>query len=114
VTPETVEAHCLSLPGATKVVQWGGSDVFKVGGKVFALSGGSVWGLAFKASEMTFELVCEQGLGRPAPYLQRAKWVQLTDPDALGEGAIRSYLTEAHAIIAVKLTRKVRGELGLG
>ncbi|HEX7922162.1 MAG TPA: hypothetical protein VF583_14475, partial [Bradyrhizobium sp.] len=37
--PKTFEAHCLRLPAATKVVQWEGTSVFKVGGKMFALAG---------------------------------------------------------------------------
>ena len=81
MTPDAIEAHCLSLPGATVSIQWGGTHVFKVGGKIFAMTEGEVWGLAFKASDMTFELLCEQELARPAPYLQRAKWLQL--PSAL-------------------------------
>jgi predicted DNA-binding protein (MmcQ/YjbR family) len=113
VTPEAVEAHCLSLPAASLHVQWGGTHVFKVGGRIFAMSGGGVWGLAFKASDMAFELLCEHGLARPAPYLQRAKWVQLIEPHALGDADIAAYLTQAHAIICTKLTRKLRAELGL-
>lgn len=38
--PKTFEARCLRLPAAAKVVQWQGTSVFKVGGKMFALSGG--------------------------------------------------------------------------
>ncbi len=113
MTPEAVEAHCLSLPAATLHVQWGGTHVFKVGGKIFALSGGEVWDLAFKASDMAFELLCEQGLARPAPYLRRAKWVQLIQPHALGDADIEAYLTQAHAIVSGKLTRKLKAELGL-
>ena len=113
MTPDAIEAHCLSLPAATLHIQWGGTHVFKVGGKIFALSGGDVWGLAFKASDMAFELLCEQSLARPAPYLQRAKWVQLTRRDALGDADIEAYLSQAHAIVAAKLTRKLRAELGL-
>jgi hypothetical protein len=37
------------------------------------MSQGLVCGLVFKASEMAFELLCEQALARPAPYPQRAK-----------------------------------------
>lgn len=113
MTPEAVEAHCLSLPAATAHIQWGGTHVFKVGGKIFAMAGGEVWGLSFKASDMAFELLCEQGLARPAPYLQRAKWVQLLSPDALNDDDIMAYITQAHAIVAGKLTRKLRAELGL-
>src|SRR3546814_12828317 len=34
---EAFNAYCASLPATTHVVQWGGADVWKVGGKVFAL-----------------------------------------------------------------------------
>jgi predicted DNA-binding protein (MmcQ/YjbR family) len=113
MTPEAVEAHCLSLPATTLSVQWGGTHVFKVGGKIFALSEGAVWGLAFKASDMAFELLREQGLARPAPYLGRARWLQLTDADALSDDELQAYLTEAYVIVSAKLTRKLRAELGL-
>jgi predicted DNA-binding protein (MmcQ/YjbR family) len=111
VTPEAIEAHCLSLPAATKVVQWGGSRVFKVGGKIFAACG-EVWPVAFKASEIAYELLPEQGLARPARYLYRAKWLEL-DRDALGEEVLRGYLSEAHGLVVARLSRRLRAELGL-
>jgi predicted DNA-binding protein (MmcQ/YjbR family) len=113
VTLEEVEAHCLSLPGATKVVQWGGTSVFKVGGKIFTLAGGAVWSVAFKASDLAFELLPEQGVARPARYLGRARWLELSDPDAFSDDEVRGLIDQAHAIVAAKLTRKARAELGL-
>jgi len=111
VTLDEIEAHCLSLPGATKVVQWGGSRVFKVGGKIFAACG-EVWPVAFKASDMAYELLPEQGLARPARYLYRAKWLEL-EFEALGDDELRGYLSRAHALVAARLTRRARAELGL-
>jgi predicted DNA-binding protein (MmcQ/YjbR family) len=67
----------------------------------------------FKASDMGFELLVEQGLARPAPYLARAKWVQLTSPDALPDQELLAYLVQAHALVAAGLTRTKRRELGL-
>jgi predicted DNA-binding protein (MmcQ/YjbR family) len=117
VTPEALEAYCLNLPGTTMVVQWGGTSVFKVGGKIFALANGLVErreaGFMFKASEMAYELLIEQGIARPAPYLARAKWVLLTDNDALPDAELAAYLSQAHALIAAKLTRAARRELGI-
>ena len=113
MTPEAIEADCLSLPAATLSIQWGGTHVFKVGGKIFAMAEGGVWGLTFKVSDMAFELLREQGLARPAPYLQRAKWLQLTGPDALSDEELKAYLTEAYAIVSARLTRRLRAELGL-
>lgn len=114
--PKIFEAHCLRLPAATKVVQWEGTSVFKVGGKMFALAGGyieSTGGFMFKTSNMAYELLIEQGLARPAPYLARAKWVQLIGNDALPNAELKAYLGQAHALIAGKLTRKSRKALGL-
>ena len=115
--PEAFEAHCLSLRGATFSVQWGGTHVFKVGGKIFALAGGLVerraTGYMFKTSDMAYELLIEAGLARPAPYLARAKWVQLTSNAALPDAELAAYLNQAHALVAAKLTRAARRELGL-
>ena len=106
--PKTFEAHCLRLPAATKVVQWEGTSVFKVGGYVE-----STGGFMFKTSNMAYQLLIEQGLARPAPYLARATWVQLIGNDALPDAELKAYLDQAHGLIVEKLTRKSRKALGL-
>ena len=117
MSPEAFEAHCLSLPATTLVIQWGGTSVFKVGGKIFAMANGLVErrasGFMFKASDMAYELLIEQSLAAPAPYLARAKWVQLAENDALPDAELAAYLAQAHALIAAKLTRAARKQLGL-
>jgi predicted DNA-binding protein (MmcQ/YjbR family) len=113
---EDFEAYCLTLPAAVLSIQWEGEHVFKVGGKMFAVAGrmgGPGGGYVFKASDMAFELLVEDGVARPAPYLARAKWVQLVSRDSLGEEDLKAYLRQAHALVAAKLTRAVRRELGL-
>jgi predicted DNA-binding protein (MmcQ/YjbR family) len=118
MTPKAFESYCLKLPAATKVVQWEGTSVFKVGGKMFALARGFVTrsghGYMFKVSDMAYAMLIEQGLGRPAPYLARAKWVQLIDDDTLSDAELKGYLDRAHAMIAAKMPRRIRKELGLG
>ena len=63
----------MSMPVTTHVVQWGGSDVWKVGGKVFAIGG---WGdndepaYVFKTSDQNFAFLCEYEGYRPAPYFR--------------------------------------------
>ncbi len=113
LTLAQIEAFCLSLQGVTVTVQWGDDHVYKVGGKMFAVAGGRTLGLSFKASDMAFELLPEQGIARPAPYLARAKWLQLVDAEALNAAELVSFLGEAHALVAARLTRKARAELGL-
>ena len=110
---EAIEAFCLSLPGASVVVQWGDDHVYKVGGKMFAVAGGRALGISFKASDMAFELLPEQGIARPAPYLARARWLQLTDAQALEPDDLLAYLRQAHAIVAARLPKRQRIALGL-
>jgi predicted DNA-binding protein (MmcQ/YjbR family) len=109
LTREEVEAAAFALPAVTKVVQWGGSDVYKVGGKVFAICGE---GLSFKVSEIGFMALTEGGPGRQAPYCAKGQWVNV----ALQEielADLQSWLCGAHGLIAAKLTRKLRAELRL-
>jgi predicted DNA-binding protein (MmcQ/YjbR family) len=111
LTREEVEAAALALPATTKVVQWGASDVYKVGGKVFAMCGLG-GGLSFKVSEIGFMALTEGGPGRQARYMAKGHWVNV-DLDDISPDDLTSWLGSAHAMIAAKLTRKLRSELGL-
>jgi predicted DNA-binding protein (MmcQ/YjbR family) len=107
-----VDAFCKSLPGATMEVLWGADWVYKVGGKMFAATGPG-GGVSFKANDVAFEMLVETGAARPAPYAARFKWVQCDDLAAFSDADLKAYLTEAHALIAEKLPRKVKASLGL-
>ena len=105
-----IEAIAMALPAAAKVVQWGDHDVYKVGGKVFAICGGS--GLSFKVTEIGFLVLTEAGPGSQAPYLAKGQWV-IVDYAGVEAGDAADWLANAHSLIAAKLTRKARAELGL-
>jgi predicted DNA-binding protein (MmcQ/YjbR family) len=67
MTYEEFSAFCRGLPATSYVVQWRGSHVRKVGGKVFAIGG---WqndepSFTFKVSNVSYEMLKEQpGLRR--------------------------------------------------
>ena len=107
------EAFILTLPRATLVRQWRDDSVGKIGGKVFALldnDPGEIW---LKVSPMAYQLLCELDGIRPAPYFARAGWVAISAASPLSEDEIKAYLGEAHRLVAMRLTKKVRAELGL-
>jgi predicted DNA-binding protein (MmcQ/YjbR family) len=107
------EAFVLGLPAATLVRQWRDDSVAKIGGKIFALldaEGGDVW---FKCSDMSYTLLLDLEGVRPAPYFARAHWVAVSPDAPLTEDELRAYLSSAHSLVASRLTRRVKAELGL-
>lgn len=112
MSPQAFDAACRRLPAVTSVVQWGADNVYKVGGRIFAVvgPGGS---FSFKATDIAFEALTSSGRGRPAPYLARAKWVRFDAMADIDDAELADWLATAHALVAAKLTRAVRRELGL-
>ncbi|RXT57773.1 hypothetical protein B6S44_04575 [Bosea sp. Tri-44] len=111
-------AFCAALPATSHVVQWGGADVWKVGGKVFALGRDDAEGalfVSFKCSPLAYEMLRDAPGCRPAPYLasRGMKWIQRFSDEGLPDDAFRDYLRESHRLVAAGLTRKLRAELGL-
>jgi len=121
MTLDEYNSFCASLPVTTHVVQWGGSHVWKVGGKLFAVA--SQWGpgpegapyVTFKTSEMSFDLLKDQPGCRPAPYLasRGMKWIQRFTPESMDDVTLKDYLRESHRLVAAGLTRKAKATLGL-
>ena len=105
---------CLALPATELAHSFGeDDDVYKVGGKMFAIVGGE-GAISFKVSDIAYQVLTEAGHAAPAPYMARAKWVQVEDPASWDETDLADHLKTAHALIAAKLTKKARAELGLG
>lgn len=110
---EQVRAACLALPATTLEHSFGPEhDVYKVGGRMFAIRGGE-GGLSFKVTDIAYEVLTESGRAAPAPYMAKAKWVHLADPAVWDEVELADHLKTAHTLIAAKLTKKARAELGL-
>jgi predicted DNA-binding protein (MmcQ/YjbR family) len=112
MSPADFDAAARTLKGATMDVQWGADQVYKIGGKMFAVMGpeGS-W--SCKVSDIAFEALTAEGPGKPAPYMARAMWVWFPSLDVMPGDETRGLLANAHRLITGKLTRKARAELGL-
>lgn len=105
-------AYCKALPATTYVVQWGGSHVWKVGGKVFAIGGWAVdeESYVFKATEMDYEILKDQPGLRPAPYLasRGLKWIQHFGKPGLNDRQLRNYIQLSHHLVSRGLPKKKR------
>jgi len=117
MTREEFDDYCRSLKATTNVIQWGNASVWKIGGKIFAIC--SHWGkgeeqkISFKCSDLSYSILIEQEYIVPAPYLARAKWVQLTSDKAMTAEDIKTYINEAYSIVKAKLTKAARKDLGI-
>jgi predicted DNA-binding protein (MmcQ/YjbR family) len=110
---EFIRNLCLGFPHATEQVQWGYDLVFKIGGKMFAitpLEPSRVF-LTFKATDESFADLTERPGIIPAPYLARARWVALENADALSPQELTSFLRLSYDLVLAKLPKKTRERL---
>lgn len=114
-TDDPLVRLCRSLPGATEDVKWGHDLIFSVGGKMFAGFGlPDLQPLAFKVDPVAFQTLVASPAFAPAPYMARHHWVTVADRGLVPLAMLEELLTDAHALVAAKLSRKARQALGIG
>jgi predicted DNA-binding protein (MmcQ/YjbR family) len=107
---EWLRKVCLSLPNTTEQIQWGNDLLFKVHGKMFAvtpLEPAPVC-LSFKCTDEAFAELTERPNIIPAPYLARAKWVALEKHDALDRAELAELLRTSYELVLARLPKKLR------
>jgi predicted DNA-binding protein (MmcQ/YjbR family) len=115
LTAAQLQALCGYWPGVTRDTKWGVDMVFSVGGKMFAVmpSDGSEGGrLSFKVDDDRFLALTDQPGIIPAPYLARAHWISVTEPQRFATAELEAFILDAYALIRAKLTKKLQAELG--
>jgi len=103
----------MKLPHTTEEVLWGGDLVFKIGGKMYAVTAlepGAVW-LSFKCTPENFgELTEREGIV-PAPYLARHHWAALESGDALPAAEPNRLIGESYGLVLGKLPKRAQERL---
>ena len=107
---EIINRFCAACPGAEHSDPWGGGhDCWKVGGKIFAVTGAVNEAVAIKTDSIeTAEMLIAAGPARRAAYFHRS-WVELplgSPPDELEHRIAASY-----RLIRASLPKKVRAAL---
>jgi predicted DNA-binding protein (MmcQ/YjbR family) len=104
--------YIATLKAATISEQWDG-HVAKIGGKVFALIGDAATPIVFKVSEISFDgLTTLEGVDQAGYFAKRA-WVRVDKGAPLTDAELKAYIRASYDIVAGKLTKKMRAELGL-
>ena len=111
---ETLRKFCLSLPAVTEDIKWGHDLCFSVGAKMFCVTGlEAPFTCSLKVKDEEFDELTNRDGFMPAPYMARNKWVLITDPSKLTKKEWERYIRQSYEMIKSKLTKKLRGELGL-
>jgi len=111
---ETLQTLCRSLPAVTEDIKWDHDLCFLVGGKMFCVASlEPPLRISFKVPTEEFDMMCALEGILPAPYMARAHWVSVTETATLTMKEWRRLIVQSHTLVAAKLTRKLRKELGL-
>ena len=116
MTLASLRAFALRLPQATVVRQWGGSWVFKVGGKLFLVvvaDGDIPVAATFKPRPQDRAALSQREGLRLAPYLARAGWVQVDDMDSVASDELRPWILASYQAACLRVSKRERTALGL-
>jgi predicted DNA-binding protein (MmcQ/YjbR family) len=109
VTPAQLRRLCLSFAGATEEFPFApGVSVFKVGGKMFALS-------RLDASPLTVSLKCDPELAamlratysavKPGYHLNKRHWNTVTLDGTLDDAMVRDLVEDSYDLVAARSSR---------
>jgi predicted DNA-binding protein (MmcQ/YjbR family) len=117
MTPDELRAACLAHHGAVEDFPFGpDTSVFKVSGKVFAISG-------LDGQPLTVSLKCDPELALslraahpaivPGYHLNKRHWNTVTIDGSLSEEMVLDMIEDSYDLVVKSLTRAQRGTLGL-
>jgi predicted DNA-binding protein (MmcQ/YjbR family) len=111
-----IRKFCAALPHATGDIKWGVDQVYSIGGKMFCVAYVDPKGMhtvGFKVDDDLFLSFTDRAGFVPAPYMARAKWVQVVDLKKVSDAELKALIKRSYALVAMKLTKKLRAELGM-
>jgi predicted DNA-binding protein (MmcQ/YjbR family) len=116
MTPAELRGHCLAFPGAEETFPFGpNTSVFKVGGKMFALS-------QLGSDELRISLKCEPALAEqlrqsheeviPGYHLNKRHWNTVIVEGALPEQMIKDMIEDSYDLVVSEFPKPRRRALG--
>ena len=116
MTADALRRWCLSRPGAKEEFPFGEQpSVFKVGGKMFALS-------ALESRPLQVSLKCEPELGeglramypaiQPGYHLNKRHWVTITLDGSVPDQTLLELLEDSYDLVVAKLPARRRALIG--
>jgi predicted DNA-binding protein (MmcQ/YjbR family) len=116
MSPGQLRDHCLSFPGAEETFPFGPeTSVFKVAGKMFALS-------QLAAESLRVSVKCDPGLAEalrssyagvlPGYHLNKRHWNTVIVDGSMPDETVRDMVEDSYDLVVSKLPRARRRALG--
>ncbi|MET0810312.1 MAG: MmcQ/YjbR family DNA-binding protein [Thermoleophilaceae bacterium] len=115
LSPESLRTHCLDFPGSSEEFPFSeGVSVFKVGGKMFALS-------ALRREPLDVSVKCEPELAedlraanpaiRPGYHLDKRHWITIA-VNGLPDQTVKDLIEDSYDLVVAKLPHTRRPPAG--
>ena len=111
---QQMAAFCGGWPGVTSSIKWEADRVFSVAGKMFvviASIGPDRGRFSFKVDTDRFLELTEQPGMMAAPYLARAFWVSVNEPERFARDELEAYVRRSYELVVANLPKKTQATL---
>ena len=109
-----LEALCAAWPGVTRSIKWEVDLVYSVANKMFAVMctlGPERGRLSFKVDTERFLELSDQPGMAPAPYMARAFWISVTEPERFSTDELGAFVRRSYELVRANLTKKAQAAL---
>ncbi|MEO7326744.1 MAG: MmcQ/YjbR family DNA-binding protein [Dokdonella sp.] len=111
MTVEQLDALCASWPGVSRSIKWEVDLVHSVANKMFAVMctlGAERGRLSFRVdTERFLELTEQPGMG-PAPYMARAFWISVTEPERFAHAELAAHVRRSYELVRENLPKRTQ------
>lgn len=115
MTSEELKAACLAMPGGEETFPFGeGLSVFKVAGRMFALSRleGEPLSVSLRCEpELAVQLRVQHDAINPGWHLNKRHWNTVTLDGSLPDAMVRELIEDSYDLVVERLPRKARTAL---
>jgi predicted DNA-binding protein (MmcQ/YjbR family) len=111
---EQLGAFCGGWPGVMRSIKWEVDLVYSVASKMFVVMctiGPDRGKFSFKVDTERFLELTEQPGMMPAPYMARAFWVSVTEPERFPRSELESYVRRSYELVRANLPKKTQATL---
>jgi predicted DNA-binding protein (MmcQ/YjbR family) len=114
MTEQQLDKLCSAWPGVTRSIKWEVDLVYSVANKMFVVMctiGPERGRFSFKVDTERFLELTEQPGMAPAPYMARAFWVSVTEPEVFANADLATFVRRSYELVRANLPKKTQAAL---